>query len=123
LKEYPVPITSKFTARDLASVDGQIILALADGPLMASEIYTLVRASQPTVSRRLGHLLAEGVLNLRHTPDDRRCNVYSLNPLCMWKGFAKDDIRVFGRLAQLISKELSATVDEEDRRANLRKPG
>ena len=115
--------TSKFTARDLASVDGQIILALADGPLMASEIYAVVRASQPTVSRRLGLLLAEGVLNVRHTPDDRRCNVYSLNPLFMWKGFAKDDIRVFGRLAQFISKELSATVDEKDRRASLKDPG
>ncbi len=104
-------------------MDGQIILALADGPRMASEIYTLVRASQPTVSRRLGHLLAEGVLNVRHTPDDRRCNVYSLNPLFMWKGFAKDDIRVFGRLAQLISTELSAAVDGENYRDNLREHG
>jgi DNA-binding MarR family transcriptional regulator len=103
---------SKFTTRDLASVDGQIILALADGPLLASEIYSFVRASQPTVSRRLGRLLAEGVLSVRHTPDDRRCNVYSLNPLSMWKGLGKEDIRIFGRLANLISDELSSSKNE-----------
>jgi DNA-binding transcriptional ArsR family regulator len=123
LKEHPVSIPSKFTARDLASVDGQIILALADGPLLASEIYALVRASQPTVSRRLGYLLAEGVLSVRHTPDDRRCNVYSLNPLSMWKGFAKEDIRVFGRLARFISNELSSPIDGEDCCTNLREQG
>lgn len=122
-KSIPLHTRNKFTARDLASVDGQIILALADGPLMASEIYPLVRASQPTVSRRLGQLLAEGVLNVRHTPDDRRCNVYSLNSLAMWKAFTEEDIREFGRLAQLLSNELAPPADDESSRANLKKKG
>jgi DNA-binding transcriptional ArsR family regulator len=92
--------------RDLASVDGQIVLALANGPLQASEIYNYVSASQPTVSRRLGWLLDQGILNVRHAPDDRRYNIYALNPVSMWRGLGARTIRDFARLADLIGREL-----------------
>lgn len=102
-----------FGARNLASVDGQIVLALSEGPLQASEIYASVNASQPTVSRRLGYLLSQCVVTMRHTPDDRRCNVYSLNPLSMWNGVDLADIRDFGRLAYLISRDLGCEGPDE----------
>lgn len=95
-----------FTARTLASVDGQIVLALACGPMQATELYSFVRASQPTVSRRLGTLLDQKVISVRSMPDDRRCNIYSLNPISMWKGVDAAEIQTFGRLACLISHEL-----------------
>jgi len=103
-----VSLRAKQTRRDLASVDGQIVLALTTGPLQATEIYSYVQASQPTVSRRLGYLLDQGVLSVRQTPDDRRCNIYSLNPLSMWRGIDKSDIADFGRLASFISDGLAS---------------
>ena len=68
-----------FGERDMTSVGGQIIMCLIEGPRPASEIYDFVKASQPTVSKRLADLLSRGILNLSHTPDDRRVNIYSLN--------------------------------------------
>lgn len=99
-------LVGSFAARTLMSVDGQIVLALASGPMQATELYTYVRASQPTVSRRLGALLDQNVLSVRSTPDDRRCNIYALNPISMWKGVEAEEIQSFGRLACLISDEL-----------------
>ena len=94
-------------SRGMISVDGQIVLALADGPLQATEIYTYIRASQPTVSRRLGHLLKQGVLSMRQVPDDRRCTIYTLNPLSMWQGVGAADIEAFAKLASLISTDFA----------------
>lgn len=108
----------KRSRRDLVSVDGQIVLALAAGPLQASEIYENVTASQPTVSRRLGWLLRQGVVNMKHAPDDRRCNIYALNPVSMWQGLGNDVIRQFHALASLIGSELSL---EKDSRARSQK--
>jgi len=100
-----------FSARDLISADGQIILALAAGPLRASELYKFVRASQPTVSRRLGFLISKNVLSMKQTPDDRRCCIYSLNPLSMWQGFAEQDIELFGQLACTIKNKFLPVAD------------
>ncbi len=74
--------------------------------MQATELYSFVKASQPTVSRRLGVLLDQRVVSVRHAPDDRRYNIYALNPISMWKGVEAQEIRVFGRLASLISNQL-----------------
>ena len=102
-----MPLSSKITrGRNLAlvSVDGQSILALGLGPMQASEIYGQVAASQPTVSRRLGHLLERKVLSLRHAPDDRRCSIYALNPRSMWREVDDGEISALRKLSELLSQ-------------------
>jgi DNA-binding transcriptional ArsR family regulator len=102
-----VIIDTKFDTRNLASVDGQILLALADGPCNAGEIYAWVNASQPTVSRRLGSLLEAGIIDVRQTPDDRRFSVYSLNYSAIRNCISREQIMSFVKLATIIGQVLS----------------
>ncbi len=88
--------------RNFLSVDGQIILALGTGPLQASEIYGQVDASQPTISKRLGQLIDMGIVTMRHTPDDRRCSIYSLNACTMWRGVDANAAGQAHRLALIL---------------------
>lgn len=95
---------SKFGEKDLASVAGQIILCLLDGPKPASEIYGFVKASQPTVSKRLADLLSKGVIILSHTPDDRRINMYSLNYAFFDNEVDRDAISSLIKLGSMLNR-------------------
>lgn len=98
---------SRFDTRNLASIDGQILLSLADGPCNAGEIYSSVNASQPTVSRRLASLLEAGIIDVRQTPDDRRFSVYSLNFSAIRNCISREQVIGFVKLAAIIGQALS----------------
>ena len=59
---------------------GEILLALLDGPKSANQLYKLVSASQPTVSKRLMYLVDKGLVGSQSNPDDLRMNIYFVTP-------------------------------------------
>ena len=64
---------------DYLDTGGQIIKALIDGPVKAGQIYKLVSASQPAISKKLARMQDEGIIEARRDFTDRRVVWYALS--------------------------------------------
>ncbi len=71
--------TESIPVQSLLTIEGQIIYLLSKSDLMASEIYKVVTASQPTISKRLARLLDRGVISIETSSADRRLSIYRLS--------------------------------------------
>jgi len=59
--------------------EGRIIMMLARGAVTAGEIYRLIGASQPAVSKKLARLQDKGVISCERDSKDRRVVWYALS--------------------------------------------
>lgn len=77
----PVPPSDEdYDARLLLSAEGQIVFLLLHQDLAAGAIYKNVRASQPTISKKLSDLVYRGTIQAKNLETDRRITIYSLSP-------------------------------------------
>ena len=77
----PVPQPDEeFDVRPLLSAEGQIVFLLLIQDLAAGDIYRNVRASQPTISKKLSDLVYRATIQARNLETDRRITIYSLTP-------------------------------------------
>lgn len=59
--------------------EGRIILMLAKGAVTAGEIYRVIGASQPAISKKLARLQDKGVIDSERDSKDRRIVWYALS--------------------------------------------
>jgi len=64
---------------DLLTVEGQISFLLLDSDRPAGELYSNVKASQPTVSRKIARMIDQGMIDQRVSSADRRVPIFSLS--------------------------------------------
>lgn len=64
---------------DLLTVEGQISMLLIEGDRPAGHLYSSVKASQPTISRRIARMIDQGMLEQRVSSEDRRVPIFSLS--------------------------------------------
>ena len=83
---------------ELFSVEGQILLSLATGPKSSHEIYAVVRASNPTVLRRISWLMSIKAIEARPSVQDKRIIIYSLNE------FSPDLARRLGKIRDAVAE-------------------
>jgi DNA-binding MarR family transcriptional regulator len=74
------PPDEQFDARPLLSAEGQIVFLLLYQDLPAGSIYQNVRASQPTISKKLSDLVYRNIIRARNLETDRRITIYSISP-------------------------------------------
>jgi DNA-binding MarR family transcriptional regulator len=68
-----------FFSQELLTVEGQIIKFLSEKERMAGEIYSFVRASQSTISRKIARMVDQGMLECRISSADRRVPIYNIS--------------------------------------------
>lgn len=64
---------------ELLTVEGQITLLLVEGEKTAGDIYLSVKASQPTISKKIARMLDQGMIEQRTSARDRRVPIYSIS--------------------------------------------
>ena len=92
---------------DYLDTDGKIIRSLVDGPVTAGEIYRVVSASQPVVSKKLARLQDEGIIESRRDAKDRRVVWYSLTETFMIKLLSEPDAAAPGEPVSFSKRSIS----------------
>jgi DNA-binding MarR family transcriptional regulator len=81
------------------------------GPLTPSELATRERVQRPTVTRVLGRLEEDGLVERAVDPDDRRCSLLSVSPagrVLLENARTRKDLYLVTRLESLDAEDRAA---------------